>query len=93
MKYSEAVKIIEGHGDVAVDGEYMLVKSTAEWVAKNNETISYLKARGEDLNQNPQAKRIYKNALLIVEALDDPANIYPAGTHVNRSYSIYPLKK
>ncbi len=91
MTYKEAINIIESYGDVAVDGDHLLVLSTGDWVAVNNETISYLKARGEDLNSSHVAKRVYKNALLIVESLEDPARIYPAGTVISRKNSIYPL--
>ena len=91
MKYDQVIEVITSYGDVAVDGPYFWIRSTKDWVEKNQATISALKARAEDLNNNQTAKRIYKTALEIVEALGDERNIYEAGTLPERKASIYPL--
>ncbi len=92
MVWSKAIELIESQGAIAVSCKTFYVRNLVDWLAVNKSYVETLIERGIDPRTDKEAKRRKDNALEIVEALKDQANIYPAGTLPKNQFSAYPFK-
>jgi len=92
MRFSEMIKELKTHGDVAVNCDWFVVPSLSDWIELNKSYVYDFVKLGGNPNQDHNCKRIKKNAEHLLEALADKTRIHPKGWRPNRFASIYPLK-
>lgn len=95
MTWKEIIDEIKTFGDVQVDCHWFIVRSTFNWIEKNDDAIKSMRDSGVNLAKSQEATRRKENGLHILETLrNQPDKICKPFTPIREeSFSIYPLKE